>query len=252
LQYPWTRVQNHYRRTSARRVFKKPLTIRSEVPLISFTFDDFPRSALVTGGAILRKYSGAGTYYVSLGILGQDSPSGPLCVIDDLKAVLAQGHELGCHTFSHCDSWQTDPKVFEESVQQNRAALAKFLPGAEFKTMSFPKSEPRPTSKRRAAQYFQCCRSGGQTLNTGTVDLNQLSAYFLEKGRDKVHEIKDLIDRNCRERGWIIFGTHDVAENPSEFGCTPAFFEEIVQYGVKSGARILPVVQALAALRGSV
>ena len=28
------------------------------------------------------------------------------------------------------------------------------------------------------------------------------------------------------------------------FGCTPAFFEEIVKYAVASGARILPVIRA--------
>jgi peptidoglycan/xylan/chitin deacetylase (PgdA/CDA1 family) len=34
-----------------------------ESPVISFTFDDFPRSALVKAGAILRERGLAGTYY---------------------------------------------------------------------------------------------------------------------------------------------------------------------------------------------
>jgi len=225
--------------------------IRTQLPLISFTFDDFPRSALLAGGAILNRYGLAGTYYVSLGILGKDSPSERMCVLDDLTALLEQGHELGCHTFSHCHSWDTGKVAFEDSIIQNRAALGELIPGAEFKSLSYPISEPRPVTKRQCSKYFLCCRGGGQTLNVGTADLNQLSAYFLEQSRDNIQAVKNLIDLNREVRGWIIFATHDVSENPSPFGCTPEFFEDVVQYAVGSGARILPVVRALETLRAA-
>jgi hypothetical protein len=54
-----------------------------------------------------------------------------------------------------------------------------------------------------------------------------------------------LIDTNRADQGWLIFATHDVAKEPSRFGVTPEFFEDIVRYAEKSGARILPIVQAL-------
>jgi hypothetical protein len=44
--------------------------------------------------------------------------------------------------------------------------------------------------------------------------------------------------------GWLIFATHDVAAQPSRYGCTPEFLEQVVQYSVDSGARILPVAKA--------
>ena len=47
-------------------------------PLISFSFDDFPRSALFTGGALLEQYGVAGTYYASLGLMGKTSPTGEI------------------------------------------------------------------------------------------------------------------------------------------------------------------------------
>src|SRR5580704_9182816 len=112
----WTRVQNYYRRNSARLVFRRPFIVRTSQPLISFTFDDFPRTALLTGGAILQRFGVAGTYYVSLGLLGMNSPSGTICVPEDLTALLQQGHELGCHTFSHSHSWNTDRADFESSI----------------------------------------------------------------------------------------------------------------------------------------
>src|SRR6266581_4896556 len=102
LRRPWSRIHGYYQRRSASLVFRRPLAIKPQRPLISFTFDDFPRSAVLAGGAILNRFGLAGTYYACLGLLGTEAPTGRLCVPDDLMRVLAQGHELGCHTFSHC------------------------------------------------------------------------------------------------------------------------------------------------------
>ena len=62
--------------------------------------------------------------------------------------------------------------------------------------------------------------------------------------------VNALIDQNCRCGGWLILATHDIAEKPSEFGCTPAFFKDIVRRAAASGATILPVAAALKKIRG--
>lgn len=245
MPYPWEPIRRYVARNSGRVLFRRPLAIRAEQPLVSFTFDDFPRTALLNGGTILKRYGAAGTYYTALGLLGSDSVSGQLFILDDLKRALDEGHELGCHTFSHFDSWKTEPKVFEESIVQNQIALAELAPGVQFKSFSYPISSPRPLVKRAAARHFLCCRGGGQEINFGNADLNQLSAFFLEKAKGDLQAVKGLIDRNKKERGWIIFATHDVSPNPSPYGCTPEFFEEIVRYAKESGAHIVPVVSAL-------
>jgi peptidoglycan/xylan/chitin deacetylase (PgdA/CDA1 family) len=243
--YLWTGIQNYYKRNAARLLFKRPLVIRPQRPLISFTFDDFPRTALTDGGAILKNYDVCATYYVSLGLMGKDSPSGPICVLDDLTALLEQGHELGSHTFSHCHSWETNRVTFEASIIQNDVELSKLVPGAKFDSFSYPISEPRPMTKWRTGKHFLCCRAGGQRLNVGTADLNQLAAYFLERSRDNVQAVKDLIDLNREQRGWTILATHDISPVPSPYGCTLEFFEEVVGYAVNSGANVVPVSKAL-------
>ncbi|HTY84388.1 MAG TPA: glycosyltransferase [Silvibacterium sp.] len=220
--------------------------------MISFTFDDFPRSALLNGGAILHRLGVAGTYYASLGLMGKDTPTGRIFEAADLTFLLEQGHELGCHTFSHCDSWNTKTAVFEESIVENRAALKRLLPQAEFKTFSYPISLPRPTTKRRTALHFRCCRAGGQQPNVGKADCNQLAAYFLEKSRNDFQAIKDVVDHNRAVRGWLIFVTHDISSDPTPFGCTPEFFEQVVRYAINSGSRVVPVVQALDVLQAPI
>ena len=205
-------------------MYQRTVKMQNAGPLISFTFDDFPRSALEIGGDILLRHGVAGTYYVSLGLLDQDSPTGRICSVEHVAEALAQGHELGCHTFNHSDAWETDSRSFAESILANRTALKHVVPQAGFLTMSYPISTPRPSIKRRSGRLFMGCRGGGQTCNVGTVDLNYLQAFFLEQARDSPDIIGEMINRNFTQAGWLIFATHDISTQPTRFGCTPDFF----------------------------
>jgi len=245
----WPRVHSWSQRNAARFFCVRPFIIESQTPILSFTFDDFPRSALLTGGAILERYGLRGTYYTSLGLMGRIAPTGPIFVAEDLHALVERDHELGCHTFDHCHSWDTKTRVYERSILENKAALGRLVPGASFKTFSYPISPPRPRTKQVAGGYFACARGGGQTINDGRTDLNYLHAYFIEKSRDNLEAIRNVIERNRAVCGWLILATHDVCSDPTPFGCTPALFEEVVRCAVRSGARILPVADALDSLR---
>jgi glycosyltransferase involved in cell wall biosynthesis len=245
---PLHRLQRYYRRIAGSLSFNRPFLIQSKRPLISFSFDDFPRSALLAGGGILNRLGLAGTYYASLGLMGKETPSGQIFSSGDLATLFDQGHELGCHTFQHCDSWDTDTKTFEASIVENARALSELYPGVEFETFAYPISLPRPLTKQRVGNYFLSCRGGGQTANIGRADLNQLSAYFLEQSLNDIQAIKDVIDHNRRACGWLIFATHDISDTHTRFGCPPGFFEDVVRYAISSGARILPVVKALEVL----
>lgn len=244
-----TRALAKYRRVCADHLFRRPFAINSSGGIVSFSFDDFPRTALTVGGAILQQHGGAGTYYVSLDLAGKQDASGPMFTTDDLVSLREQGHELGCHTFDHYDSSETASNVFLDSVATNQQALEALFPGASFRTFSFPKSAPRARTKLGVGRRFECCRGGGQTFNTGAADLNYLRAFFLEQARGDLDAVKRVIEQNRNAKGWLIFATHDVCENPSPYGCTPDFFEAVVRYAASSGATILPVVQALERLR---
>ena len=248
MQQIWSRAHGRYQRTVANLFFRRPFKIENSVPYVSFTFDDFPRSALHTGGTILSQFGIRGTFYASLGLMGTMAPTGAIIEREDIKELLEQGHELGCHTFAHVHSWNTAPAEFEDSVIRNKRALDELVPGAVFKSFSYPIIGPCPGSKRRVGRHFRCCRGGGQSFNTGTIDLNLLKAYFLEKTRNDPRLAKEVIDKNCQAHGWLIFATHDVCETPTPYGCTPAFFEEIVMYAKASGARILPIDETLDAI----
>jgi peptidoglycan/xylan/chitin deacetylase (PgdA/CDA1 family) len=257
------RVRHRLAMEAVRGLFSRRLAVTTSVPLISFTFDDFPQSAFLEAGSILTRYGVRGTYYASLGLMGKQSQMGPMYQMEDLKELVRLGHELGCHTFGHCHSWNTPADVYERAIVENQNALTQVVPGITFKTFAYPFSAPHLGVKRVASRHFACCRggglsarryfpqAGGRTFNSGVTDLNLLCAVFLEQSRDNPGALKSLIDQNAQARGWLILATHDVCDTPSRFGCTPAFFEQVVQWCLESGARILPVVEALKVLKAS-
>jgi peptidoglycan/xylan/chitin deacetylase (PgdA/CDA1 family) len=245
----WSRAKSKYRRTCADRFYRRPFHVAANPPIISFTFDDFPRTALHTGGAILHEHGAVATYYVSLGLAGTEQPSGLMFTLDDLATLRGHGHELGCHTYTHCDSSLTPTDRFTQSVIDNQLALRRIAPSLSFATFSYPISAPRARTKLRMGERFLCCRGGGQTFNAGLSDLNYLRAYFLEKTPDDDDALRHMIDLNAKACGWLVIATHDVCAKPSPFGCTPEFFNFVVRYAVRSGARVLPVAEALRQLR---
>ena len=241
----WTKLPPWSQRRLARWFGRRPGRIQATAPIISFTFDDFPRSALSQGGTILREHGFVGTYYTSFGLMGQTIPTGEIFSEKDLAEFARQGHELGCHTFDHYDSWSTAPAEFEASILRNQQRLAQLLPDTCFTSLSYPISWPRPQTKRRQAKYFACARGGGQTFNAGPMDLNYLKAFFIEQTRGDFAPIRQVIEDNRQARGWLIFATHDVCDSPTRFGCPPGFFARVVACAAESGAAILPVSEAL-------
>src|SRR4051794_7530409 len=85
----------------------EPLRLRNETAMVSFTFDDIPKSAATTGAGILEDHGVRGTFYVSGGLVGAtSSPHWTAADVPDIVALHRRGHEIGCHTFSHsrpCD-----------------------------------------------------------------------------------------------------------------------------------------------------
>ena len=242
------RIRDAYRRKVATLTGRRAILLRPPFPVVSFTFDDFPQSAARVAGPILDTHNMRATYYVSLGLMDQELPAGRAFSKGDLAKVVSDGHELGCHTFAHCHAWETNPRVFEESVVKNKRVLEELVPGASFKSLSYPIGMPRPETKRRMSKYYPCCRGGGETINVGVADANNLSASFLEKHREEPDTLKRLIDENSRQQGWLIFATHDVGNRPSPFGCTPDLFADVVRYVAGSGAKVLPVGEAWSAM----
>src|SRR6266404_852567 len=94
---------------------------RSGRSIVSFTFDDFPKSAYRRGGEILSRYGARGTYYASFKLLGSTDATGEYFERADIEDLLGEGHELGCHTFSHRNHLLQRASLIRREFDQNEA-----------------------------------------------------------------------------------------------------------------------------------
>jgi peptidoglycan/xylan/chitin deacetylase (PgdA/CDA1 family) len=84
-----------------------PLPRSPKRPIITFTFDDFPKSAATNGAAIMEAAGARATYYAASGLSGRSMLIGDLFGPADLRRLEAAGHEIGSHTQSHQDCART-------------------------------------------------------------------------------------------------------------------------------------------------
>ena len=109
-------------------LYKRVIPLGDHGPIITFTFDDFPRSALLHGVEIIERFGGHGTFYVSAGQMGTVNNLGEQCRQADLQALFAGGHEIANHTFAHSSAQRMSFSEFEQDVLHAAQAL-KAQPG---------------------------------------------------------------------------------------------------------------------------
>jgi peptidoglycan/xylan/chitin deacetylase (PgdA/CDA1 family) len=228
----------------AERLAHKRAWRASRVPMISFTFDDFPRSALTVGGRMLTEHSCRGTYYGAMGLMGKAVSPETMFTRADLDDLLKGGHELACHTFDHTSCLAVSTGKFVDECANNRHKAATMLSGYQLQNFSFPHGHVTLAGKRSLRSVYDTCRSVEGGINSDPVDLAFLRANPIYS-RLAIGTLKQLIYANSQTRGWLVLYTHDVAINPSPYGCTPEYFDEVLRCAVESGADILTIREAV-------
>lgn len=226
-------------------VHSRPISLANRGPVVSFCFDDFPRTAYAVGGAILTSFGARGTYYAALGLMNTQNELGDQFTRKDLDSLLADGHELACHTFSHISCRGVPLRAFERDVQKGRNAIRE-MTGRDPDDFAYPFGHVTVAAKKQVGMQMGSCRGTYGGVNGPTADLNLLRANSLYGDIDRLPEIESLLAENAQRQVWLIFYTHDVRGNPSRFGCTPALLERTASCAVQRGYRIFPVEQAIA------
>ena len=228
-------------RLSSRRPARAPTG-----PMISFTFDDVPASAAATGAAILERRGLKGVFFVAAALAGTDAVTGPMATADDVQRLAGAGHEIGCHTYTHLDCGQASACDAVEDVARNAETLEHWGV-ARPTTFAYPFGDVAPATKRALASRFGLMRALHHGVVTTGSDLNQAPAVGVE-GPDGEALAMDWLHRAARRQAWLILCTHDVAEAPSPYGCTPAALARLADAALANGFETVTVAEGAARL----
>jgi peptidoglycan/xylan/chitin deacetylase (PgdA/CDA1 family) len=223
---------------------RRPAFMGNGEAIVSFSFDDFPRTAYSAGGFILQQFGARGTFYTACGLMNTANESGEQFRAGDLDSLLEQGHELASHTFGHVSCRALAGAAFRQEVEKGSTAVQE-IAGVETANFAYPFGHVTLETKRALAASVPSARSIIPGFNGPEIDLNLLRANSLYGDLDDAGPMEKLIAENAKRKSWLIFYTHDVQPNPSAYGCTPALFEKAVACAARSGCRILTVQKAL-------
>jgi peptidoglycan/xylan/chitin deacetylase (PgdA/CDA1 family) len=234
-------------RRAARVMHSKTIPMRNEVGVVSFSFDDIPRSACLAGRKVLESHDAQGTFYACGGLTDQprEGDADGFHSRDDLKSLAGAGHELGCHGFGHI-SYQTHGEAtLRTDFEHNREFFTDLGCDMPPRNFAYPFGHVSPRAKAIAANSYVTARGVQPGVHVGSVDLALLKATPLYESTITEDQVANLIARTERDKGWLIFFTHGVTHSPDRWGCSPGLLDFAVRTASQSTCRVLSVVHAL-------
>lgn len=220
----------------AKALVRYPMELSSSARMVSFTFDDFPQSAADRGAELLDRYGARGTFYASLGLIGQESTRGPIADESSIQKLAASGHEIGCHTLQHLDLSRANPRTLSIDLHANRARAADL--GLCLRNFAYPYGRTSALSKAQISAAFSTARTTAAGMIRGRFDGAAIPAMSLDADTN-YSELLRRLDNVDSLGGWLIFYSHDVSDAPSRWGVTPAQLERLL---LETNARNLDLV----------
>lgn len=223
----------------------RPAIISTVTPIVSFTFDDVPDTALTAGAEILDRHGVRGTFYIAGGLAGRVEPGRRLIDLDGCRELAARGHEIGCHTFAHQPVRRLLGTSLAADLDRNADYLEAIDGERRARNFAFPYNAGSLTALGELSRRYRSCRSGGDRINRGAVDLGFLGGMEIRQPEESAEALTARIDEVVRSPGWLIFFTHDVAPAPTDYGCRPETLDRLVSYALSEGCAVMTVGAAL-------
>src|ERR1700710_2571511 len=127
----WSEAHARVSHRLAMHLRVEPFRLRNETPMVSFTFDDVPKSAATVGAALLEAHGATATYYVIGSQVGTSSALWDMVDGDDIVDLHRRGHEIACHSFSHKRACDLDAATLRAEVEHNQHYLRSLDPSIQ-------------------------------------------------------------------------------------------------------------------------
>ncbi len=236
-------LKGKLRRRYVRMLERKRVRFALDRPMLSISFDDAPVSAARTGADIVENAGALATYYISTGLCDREGPMGLNASEAEVKALAARGHEIGCHSYSHLDCGQARLGEIERDLDRNRDMLAN-IGVRRPRTFAYPYGDVSRDAKRVLGRRFKAARALHEGLVEDGCDLNQMPAVGIEGPGGPVRAMRWL-EQAALRKAWLILYTHDVDDDPSDWGCTPDALLRLMRRARELGFDVKTVADAL-------
>jgi len=209
--------------------------------IITFSFDDCPASAIQNAVPLLEAEGWRATIFVACGLCETVNHLGQHISLSDIVEIHNQGHEIADHTYSHISAHRVSTDDYIADIERNQKTLKQLgLPPSRH--FAYPFGHVTPSLKRSLESRFETMR-GVLTPTHATQDSNLLKGVRVYSGQRYQEVLKQIENAKTRPI-WLHLFTHDVRENPSDYGCTGEEFKTVVAAVKDSGISVMTVDKA--------
>lgn len=223
----------------------KIFRLKLDRPIVSFSFDDVPKTAVTLGSSILDNHDVAGTFYVCGGLTDKIEANMMCHSEQDLLDLIDRGHEIASHLFHHTNCADLSAENLKKEILLNNHFFSALQKDRNLINFSYPFGGTTLLSRFIMAKQYATSRGIRPGINHGIVDLSNLYANSIYSKNTNETNILDVLQETKKKNGWTIFYTHDVAEIPSEWGTHPELLEFAVKKSVELGCDVLPIRNAI-------
>jgi peptidoglycan/xylan/chitin deacetylase (PgdA/CDA1 family) len=241
----WSSLKARVSNKLARHLRPAPFRLRNQSPMVSFTFDDAPDSAATVGAGMLDEYDARATFYISGGLVDKWSGHWNGINAEAIVELHRSGHEVACHTFSHVRAIDLDAAAMAAEIEKNRNYLLSLDASIRIENFAYPYGVGSVLRKGQLGKIFHSSRGIVPGVNSGIVDLQYLSSTPLINRDIDINGIDHVFDEAVAKNGWLIFYSHDVAADPSPYGCSPSLLRHALDAAIRRKIPILNVADAL-------
>ena len=241
----WSALRARVSNRLARHLCRAPFQLPNTSPVVSFTFDDVPKSAATIGAPMLEDYNARGTFYISGGLVDKWSGHWNGIKADAIVGLHRGGHEVACHTFSHVRTIDLGAAAMAKEIEKNRNYLLSLDASIRIENFAYPYGVGSVSRKGQLGKIFHSSRGVLPGVNSGIVDLQYLRSTPLINRDIDASGIDRAFDEAVATNGWLIFYSHDVAAEPSPYGCSPSLLRHALNAAIRRKMPILNVADAL-------
>jgi peptidoglycan/xylan/chitin deacetylase (PgdA/CDA1 family) len=218
-------------------------------PVVSLTFDDGVASQR-TAAELLTARGLRGTFYVCSGSVGGEGHLG----WDDLRALVAQGHEIGGHTTGHPHLPALNVSEARREIESDRLALLER--DLNPVTFAYPYGESSPEVESIVGEvgYVAGRGIGGVVESLPPQNPFRLRAPHSPRTWTTSEHLVALALVGAHEGGWVILPFHHLeAEGraASSYTTEPSQFAEFLDWLIAQAVRVVCVRDVIAGLSPS-
>lgn len=219
-------------------------------PLLSITFDDGYSGVYTYASPLLQQYGFLTTQYIIINGIGKNA----YMSLAQIKALQAQGHEIGSHTVSHPRLADISSTQLQTELSQSKTQLETWL-GVPVTNLAYPYGSYNAAVKTATAKYY----SSGRSVEVGYNSKSNFDPYNIRVQKiantTTTAQIAQWIAQAKATNTWLVLTYHSVSPNttnpPSgiQYNITPSQLENQLAAIKASGITVMTMQQALGEIK---